>query len=70
MHGIDDEAGATKDCARCGARAFYWRTAVVATDLQSPQSSQAAAHRQPAWTCMNCGYIERHERRDSPRGAA
>jgi len=70
MHEIDDEAGATKDCARCGARAFYWRSAVVASDPQSAQLvSRGVVPRQPAWTCMNCGYIERHERRDSPRGA-
>jgi hypothetical protein len=70
MHAIDDEAGATKDCARCGARAFYWRSAVVAAHPSSPQAAgQGIAHRQPAWTCMNCGYIERHERRDGPRSA-
>jgi hypothetical protein len=70
MPEIDDEAGASKDCARCGARAFYWRTAVVAGDPQFPQLRDPVAHRQPAWTCMNCGYIERHERRDGPRGSA
>lgn len=71
MHEIDNAAGATKDCARCGARAFYWRSAVVAGDPQELQSrSDSAAHRQPAWTCMNCGYIERHERRDAPRSTA
>ena len=68
MHDIDDEAGATKDCARCGARAFYWRSAVVANDPHSMRSfSHYAAPRQPAWTCMNCGYIERHDRRDNAR---
>jgi hypothetical protein len=69
MHDLDDEAGATKDCVRCGARAFYWRSAVVAADHSSQSRSQGVIHRQPAWTCMNCGYIERRERRDSPRGA-
>ena len=69
MHEIDDEAGASKDCARCGARAFYWRTAVVAADPQVPRD-QSVVIRQPAWTCMNCGYIERRERRDGPRGTA
>jgi hypothetical protein len=69
MHDIDDEAGATKDCARCGARAFYWRTAVVASDPQSMRSPRHSAPHQPAWTCMNCGYIERHDRRDAARGS-
>jgi hypothetical protein len=68
MHDIDDEAGATKDCVRCGARAFYWRTAIVAGDPQSTRPfSDAASLRQPAWTCMNCGHIERRERRDGAR---
>ena len=70
MHDIDDEAGATKDCARCGARAFYWRSAVVAADPGASQPiSRSVPHRQPAWTCMNCGHIERHERRESTRSA-
>jgi predicted nucleic-acid-binding Zn-ribbon protein len=66
MHEIDDEAEAMKDCARCGGRAFYWRTAVVAGDPQASQwRGNGAPRRQPAWTCMNCGYIEPHERRES-----
>jgi hypothetical protein len=67
MHEIDDYAAATKDCARCGARAFYWRSAVVAGNPRSPFSDRPGAVRQPAWTCMNCGYIEPHERRDDSR---
>jgi ribosomal protein L37E len=64
MREIDDEAEATKDCARCGGRAFFWRTAVVAGSPQAPSwRTHAAAHQQPAWTCMTCGYIEPHERR-------
>lgn len=61
MHEIDDDAQATKDCARCGGRAFYWRTAVVALDPRT--NGRAAAHHQPVWTCMNCGYMEPHDRR-------
>jgi ribosomal protein S27AE len=64
MHDIDTAAGATKDCARCGGRAFYWRSAVMPGDPQVPSwRSHAVAHHQPAWTCMNCGYIEPHDRR-------
>ena len=71
MHSIDNEAGATKDCARCGGRAFYWRSAIVAAAPQtSPFRGPLTGHRQPAWTCMNCGYIERHERRDGSRRSA
>jgi hypothetical protein len=67
MHSIDDAAHATKDCARCGARAFYWRTAIVARDPHSLTALEQPSQRQPAWTCMHCGYIEPHERRDSRR---
>ena len=69
MPEIDDRAEASKDCARCGARAFYWRTAVVAGDPHSLAARAAAVH-QPAWTCMHCGYIEPHERRSSGRPIA
>jgi predicted nucleic-acid-binding Zn-ribbon protein len=67
---IDDNAQATKDCARCGARAFYWRTAIVAGDPYSPRWNSPSSHRLPAWTCMNCGYIEPHERRSAAAGRA
>jgi hypothetical protein len=68
MHELDDEAAATKDCARCGGRAFYWRSAVVAgTPLGATAQFSAAGHRQPAWTCMQCGYIQPHERRTVSR---
>jgi hypothetical protein len=64
MHEIDEDAEAMKDCARCGGRAFYWRSAIVARDPRELEwSSQTGANRQPAWTCMNCGYIEPHDRR-------
>jgi hypothetical protein len=65
MHEIDDCAAATKDCVRCGARALYWRSAVVAGDPQSLFANRPGAVRQPAWTCMHCGYIEPHERRSA-----
>lgn len=65
MHYLDDAAHATKDCARCGARAFYWRTAIVAHDPHPSHGMPAPSERQPAWTCMTCGYIEPHERRTS-----
>jgi len=67
MHEIDDEAQATRNCARCGGRAFYWRSAVVAGNpMAPPWRSSAGTRHQPAWTCMNCGYIEPHERRTTP----
>jgi hypothetical protein len=65
MHDIDSAAAATKDCVRCGAPAFYWRSAVMAAPRRGPRwPSRAVAQRQPAWTCMNCGYIEPHDRRE------
>lgn len=65
MHEIDEAAEAMKDCSRCGGRAFYWRTAIVAANPHAPRPrNQSAAHHQPAWTCLNCGYIEPHERRE------
>ena len=64
MREIDDDAHATKDCARCGGPAFYWRTAVVAMDpAVNTRPPAAVALHQPAWTCMHCGFIEPHERR-------
>jgi hypothetical protein len=58
------EDQSTKDCARCGGRAFYWQTAVIPGDpMAPPRSSRATPHQQPAWTCLTCGYIEPHERR-------
>jgi len=64
MHEIDEGAEATRDCTRCGGRAFFWRTAVVARDPHEPDWHLGRpAHHTPAWTCMNCGYIEPHERR-------
>jgi ribosomal protein L37E len=67
MHQIDERAEATKDCARCGGRAFYWRTAIVAADPGNPAlGNGAAAYHQPVWTCMSCGYMEPHERRTPP----
>ncbi len=68
MHQIDDDAEAMKDCARCGGRAFYWRSAVVAVNPREIRLSAAAGRRQPAWTCLNCGYIEPHERRMAADG--
>jgi hypothetical protein len=67
MHHLDEDAHAMKDCSRCGARAFYWRTAIVARDPHSADAMQQPSQRQPAWTCMNCGHIEPHERRASGR---
>jgi ribosomal protein L37E len=68
MHEIDERAAATKDCSRCGARAFYWRSAFMAGNPRAASwRSGAAAHRQPAWTCMHCGFIEPHERRSFER---
>ena len=65
MHEIDDTTEAMRLCGRCGGNAFYWRTAVVAGDSDAPNGSAGArAHHQPAWTCMNCGLIEPHERRE------
>jgi ribosomal protein L37E len=66
MREIGDEAQATKDCARCGGRAFYWRTAIVAANPRGSSPSIQGFH-QPAWTCMHCGYLEPHERRATPR---
>ena len=64
MHEIDEAAEVMRDCSRCGGRAFYWRSAVVAANPRLPRS---VSHRhQPAWTCLNCGYIEPHERRKRP----
>jgi hypothetical protein len=70
MHEIDDETAATKDCARCGGRAFYWRSAIMAGNPSAPGwRNSAPGNRQPAWTCMNCGYIQPHERRTISRTA-
>ena len=66
MHELDDEAAATRDCSRCGGRAFYWRSAFVAGDPRAPRGARASGRHQPAWTCMNCGYVEPHERRQDP----
>jgi hypothetical protein len=41
MPEIDDRAEASKDCARCGSRALYWRTAVVAGGYGFPGPPQA-----------------------------
>lgn len=67
MDQLDSVAHAVKDCARCGARAFYWRSAIVARDPHFPTAQPNLPHGQPAWTCMNCGYIEPHERRQAER---
>jgi hypothetical protein len=61
MRELDNEAAATRDCSRCGGRAFYWRSAIVVGDPQG-HTGPGLRH-QPAWTCMYCGYIEPHERR-------
>jgi len=67
MHELDDEAAATRDCSRCGGRAFYWRSAIVAGNPRAARGPAGASGRhQPAWTCMHCGYIEPHERRQRP----
>ena len=67
MRENDDATHTAKDCARCGGRAFYWRTAMIPGDPRAPRgSNRAAAHEQPAWTCMNCGYLEPHDRRARP----
>ena len=63
MHELDDEAAATKDCSRCGGRAFYWRSAFVAADPRAPRGTRVSGRHQPAWTCMHCGYVEPHDRR-------
>lgn len=70
MREIDDRAAAVKDCTRCGGRAFYWRSAFVAGDPQAARWRHGAgAHRQPAWSCMNCGHLEPYERRAFTRDA-
>jgi ribosomal protein S27AE len=64
MQEFDDTTEAMRLCSRCGGNAFFWRTAIVAGNPDAPRgSSVASTHHQPAWTCMNCGYIEPHERR-------
>jgi predicted nucleic-acid-binding Zn-ribbon protein len=64
MHEIDNTAQAMRSCGHCGGTAFYWRTAIVAGDPRAPRGSAGArVHHQPAWSCMNCGSIEPHERR-------
>jgi hypothetical protein len=65
MREISDSAHATKDCGRCGARALYWRSAIVLRNSADMMAAQAL--QQPAWTCMHCGYIEPHERRSAAR---
>jgi hypothetical protein len=61
---LSDPGPATKDCLRCGGRALYWRTAMVPGDPLAPRGSgRALAHEQPAWTCINCGHLDAHERR-------
>jgi hypothetical protein len=63
---VDDQPATdeVKDCCRCGGRAFFWKTAIVPGDPLAPRgSNRSTAHYQPAWTCINCGYIEPQERR-------
>jgi hypothetical protein len=62
---------AAKECRRCGGRASYLPAATVPGDpMAPPRSHRASAHQQPAWTCLNCGYIEPHERRTRVGAAA
>ena len=65
MQDIDEAAEVMRDCSRCGGRAFYWRSAIVAANPQAARSRSRMARHQPAWTCLNCGYLEPHERRES-----
>lgn len=54
----------TRGCSRCGGTAIYWKTAVIPGDTFAPPgSNRAFAHAQPAWICLDCGYLEPHERR-------
>ena len=66
MHEIDEAAEAMRDCSRCGGRAFYWRSAIVAANPRATRLRARIASHQPAWTCLNCGYVEPHERRTGP----
>lgn len=71
MRDLEQDTGATKICSRCGGRAFYWRTAIVPGDPLAPRGSRRGeAHYQPAWQCLNCGYLEPQERRARPAAAA
>ncbi|MGE0591707.1 MAG: hypothetical protein AB7Q15_04145 [Vicinamibacterales bacterium] len=64
MLDYDQQPSESKECVRCGGLAFYWPTAIVAGDPHAPAGSRRAlSHHQPAWTCLNCGHIEPHERR-------
>jgi len=55
---------ANKECTRCGGRALYWPNSIIPGDPRAPRgSNRAVAHYQPAWTCVNCGFVEPRERR-------
>lgn len=57
-------AAETRTCGRCHGRAIYWQSAIIPGDtLAPPGSNRAFAHSQPAWVCLDCGYLEPHERR-------
>jgi ribosomal protein S27AE len=63
MHEFEDTTEAMRLCSRCGGNAFFWRTAIVAGNPAEPRGSAGAqTRRQPAWTCMSCGYMEPDER--------
>jgi ribosomal protein L37E len=67
----DDPTKPSKPCARCGGNAFYWRQAVVPGDPVAPRGSRRGeSHYQPAWQCLNCGYLEPDERRSRASRAA
>ncbi len=62
----DTRKSDTKTCARCGGRAFYSKAAIVPGNPAARRGSRgAAAHVQPAWQCLSCGYLEPEERRAS-----
>ena len=64
MRKVEGSTHSVKDCSRCGGRAVYWETAIVPGDPRAPRgSNRGTAHYQPAWTCINCGFVEPRDRR-------
>lgn len=60
----DPQNNGVRSCNRCRGKAIYWETAIVPGDVFAPPgSNRAYAHAQPAWVCMDCGFLEPHDRR-------
>ena len=63
----DLRTNGAKSCSRCCGKTIYWETAIVPGDVFAPPgSNRAYAHAQPAWVCLDCGFLEPHDRRTRP----